>query len=117
MAHGVVGVISPFNFPLIQSVRAIAAALASSNADVHKPDPRRAVTGGVIIARVLEEAGLPKDLLPIIPGGADVGIALCGNPAIAMMSFAGSPGAGAKVGHLPVNDQTEMRSAPVRCPR
>jgi benzaldehyde dehydrogenase (NAD) len=96
--HGVVGVISPFNFPLILSIRAIAAALATGNAVVHKPDPRTPISGGIIIARIFEEAGLPKDLLHIIPGGAEVGTALCEDPNIAMVSFTGSPGVGAMVG-------------------
>jgi len=52
VAHGVVGVISPFNFPLILSIRGIAAALATGNAVVHKPDPRTPITGGIMIARV-----------------------------------------------------------------
>lgn len=98
VAHGVVGVISPFNFPLILSVRAIAAALATGNAVVHKPDPRTPITGGIIIARIFESAGLPKDLLHVIPGGAEVGTAMCEDPNIAMVSFTGSPGVGAKVG-------------------
>ncbi len=100
VAHGVVGVISPFNFPLILSVRAIAAALATGNSVLHKPDPRTPITGGVIIARIFEEAGLPADLLHIIPGGAEVGTAFCEDPNIAMVSFTGSPGVGAKVGEL-----------------
>ena len=98
VAHGVVGVISPFNFPLILSVRAIAAALATGNAVVHKPDPRTPVSGGIIIARIFEEAGLPANLLHIIPGGAEVGTALCEDRNIAMVSFTGSPEVGAKVG-------------------
>ncbi len=98
VAHGVVGVISPFNFPLILSIRGIAAALATGNAVVHKPDPRTPITGGIMIARVFEEAGLPEGLLHIVPGGADVGSALCEDPNIAMVSFTGSPEVGAKVG-------------------
>ncbi len=98
VAHGVVGVISPFNFPLILSIRAIAAGLATGNAVVHKPDPRTPISGGVIIARAFEEAGLPADLLHIVPGGADVGAAMCGDPNIAMVSFTGSPEVGSKVG-------------------
>lgn len=98
VAHGVVGVISPFNFPLILSIRAIAAALATGNAVVHKPDPRTPITGGVMIARAFEEAGLPADLLHITSGGADVGAAMCEDPNIAMVSFTGSPEVGAKVG-------------------
>ena len=56
---GVVGVIAPFNFPLILSMRAVAPALALGNAVVLKPDPRTAVCGGMAIARIFEEAGLP----------------------------------------------------------
>lgn len=96
--HGVIGSISPFNFPLILSIRVIAAALATGNAVVHKPDPRTPITGGIIIARIFQAAGLPQDLLHILPGGADVGAALCEDRNIAMVSFTGSPEAGAKVG-------------------
>ncbi|MDN6520642.1 MAG: aldehyde dehydrogenase family protein, partial [Yaniella sp.] len=53
---GVVGVISPFNFPLILSIRSVVPALALGNAVVLKPDPRTPVSGGVMIARALEEA-------------------------------------------------------------
>lgn len=98
--HGVVGVISPFNFPLILSIRSIAAALALGNTVVHKPDPRTAISGGVIIARIFEEAGLPSGVLQIVPGGADAGEALCTDPNIAMVSFTGSSRGGARVGEL-----------------
>jgi benzaldehyde dehydrogenase (NAD) len=98
--HGVVGVISPFNFPLVLSVRAIAAALALGNAVVHKPDPRTPIAGGIIIARIFEEAGLPKGVLQIVPGGIEAGEALCTDPNIAMVSFTGSANAGSKVGEL-----------------
>ncbi len=70
---GVVAVISPFNFPFILSMRAVAPALALGNAVVLKPDPRTPITGGLLIARLFEEAGLPKGLLHVLPGGGDVG--------------------------------------------
>lgn len=98
--HGVVGVISPFNFPLVLSVRSIAAALALGNAVVHKPDPRTPISGGVIIARIFEEAGLPKGVLNIVPGGADAGEALCSDPNVAMISFTGSARGGTRVGEV-----------------
>ena len=98
--HGVVGVISPFNFPLVLSVRSIAAALAVGNAVVHKPDPRTPISGGIIIARIFEEAGLPAGILQIVPGGADAGEALCSDPNVAMISFTGSARGGAKVGEI-----------------
>jgi len=96
--HGVVGVISPFNFPLILSIRAVAPALAAGNTVVLKPDPHTPITGGYLIARVFEEAGLPKDCLQVLPGGADVGQAMCADPSIAMISFTGSTTAGRSVG-------------------
>ena len=98
--HGVVGVISPFNFTLVLSVRAIAAALACGNAVLHKPDPRTPIAGGIIIARIFEDAGLPKGVLQVVPGGAEAGEAMCRDPNIAMISFTGSAVAGAKVGEV-----------------
>lgn len=96
--HGVVGIISPFNFPLVLSIRAVAPALAVGNAVVLKPDPRTPISGGIMIARLFEEAGLPTGLLQVLPGDGDVGAAICNDPNIAMVSFTGSAAAGSKVG-------------------
>jgi benzaldehyde dehydrogenase (NAD) len=97
---GVVGVIAPFNFPQILAIRSVAPALALGNAVVLKPDPRTAVCGGVVLARVFEEAGLPEGLLHVLPGGADAGEALVTNPHVGVISFTGSTAAGRKVGAL-----------------
>ena len=97
---GVVGVISPFNFPQILSIRSVAPALALGNAVVLKPDPRTAVCGGVVLARVFEEAGLPDGLLHVLPGGADVGEALITDPLVRVISFTGSTAVGRRVGEL-----------------
>jgi benzaldehyde dehydrogenase (NAD) len=97
---GVVGVIAPFNFPQILSVRSVAPALALGNAVVLKPDPRTAVCGGVVLAKVFEEAGLPAGLLHVLPGDAQVGQAVVTDPDIALISFTGSTGAGRSVGEL-----------------
>ena len=98
--HGVVGVISPFNAPLILSSRAVAPALALGNAVVLKPDPQTPVTGGFILARLFEAAGLPAGLLHVLPGDAAVGEAMIADPDIAMISFTGSTAAGKRVGEL-----------------
>ncbi|GAA0992868.1 benzaldehyde dehydrogenase [Acrocarpospora macrocephala] len=95
---GVVGVIAPFNFPLILGTRSVAPALALGNAVVLKPDPRTAVCGGVAIARVFEEAGLPAGLLHVLPGGPEAGEALVAHPDVPVISFTGSTAAGRKVG-------------------
>jgi benzaldehyde dehydrogenase (NAD) len=97
---GVVGVIAPFNFPLILSIRSVAPALALGNAVVLKPDPRTAVCGGVVLARVFEEAGLPSGVLSVLPGGADVGEALVTDPRVRVIAFTGSTAAGRQVGAL-----------------
>jgi benzaldehyde dehydrogenase (NAD) len=91
---GVVGVIAPFNAPIILSIRAIAPALALGNAVVFKPDPRTAVCGGVVLARIFEEAGLPHGLFHLLPGGADVGAAVVDDPLIRVIAFTGSTRAG-----------------------
>jgi benzaldehyde dehydrogenase (NAD) len=98
--HGVVAVISPFNFPLILTLRVVAPALACGNAVLIKPDPRTPVSGGQLIARIFEEAGLPPGVLSVLPGGADVGEALITAPEVAMVSFTGSVAAGRRVGEL-----------------
>src|SRR5215203_1580490 len=95
---GVVGVIAPFNFPLILAIRSVAPALALGNAVVLKPDPRTAVCGGVSIARVFEEAGLPEGVLHVLPGDTTAGQALVTDSNVRVISFTGSTAAGRKVG-------------------
>jgi benzaldehyde dehydrogenase (NAD) len=97
---GVVGVIAPFNFPLILSIRSVAPALALGNSVILKPDPRTALCGGVVLARVFEEAGLPQGVLSVLPGGADVGEALVTDPGVRVIAFTGSTAAGRIVGAL-----------------
>ena len=58
------------------------------------------MTGGLIIARVFEEAGLPKGVLHVLPGGAEAGEAMCTDPDIAMVSFTGSSNVGRRIGEL-----------------
>ena len=97
---GVVGVISPFNFPLILAIRSVAPALALGNAVVFKPDPRTAVCGGLSLARVFEEAGLPEGVLHVLPGGPEVGGALITDRHVRVVSFTGSTRAGRAVAEL-----------------
>jgi benzaldehyde dehydrogenase (NAD) len=107
---GVVGVISPFNFPLILSTRSVAPALALGNAVVLKPDARTTVTGGVMVARVFEEAGLPPGVLHLVPEGPDTGAALVEDPRVRVISFTGSSAAGRKVGEAAARN---LKRAPI----
>lgn len=95
---GVVGVITPWNGPVALAVRAIAPALALGNAVVLKPDTHTAVCGGVLIAALFAQAGLPEDLLQVVPGEPSVGAALVEDPDVAMISFTGSTATGRRVG-------------------
>jgi benzaldehyde dehydrogenase (NAD) len=97
---GVVGVIAPFNVPIILAIRSVAPALALGNAVLLKPDPRTAVTGGLVLARIFQEAGLPDGLLQVLPGAADVGEAIVSDPRIPVISFTGSTEAGRRVGAI-----------------
>ena len=94
---GVVGVINPWNAPLLFAMRALAPALALGNAVLLKPDPHTPVSGGVIVARLFEEAGLPDGLLHVLPGGPGTGEAVVTDPHVAMVSFTGSTEAGRAV--------------------
>ena len=98
--RGVVGIISPFNFPLVLSIRAVAPALATGNAVVLKPDPQTPLSGGYVIAWALEEAGLPPGVLHVLPGGAEAGEALCLSRNVQMIQFTGSTAVGRRVGEL-----------------
>lgn len=95
---GVVSVIAPYNFPLILSIRSVAPALALGNAVLLKPDPRTAVSGGVALMRIFEEAGLPAGLLQLLPGGGDIGAAVVEAREVRIVSFTGSTAAGRRVG-------------------
>jgi benzaldehyde dehydrogenase (NAD) len=94
---GVVGVIAPFNAPIVLAIRAVAPALALGNAVILKPDPRTAISGGVVFARIFEEAGLPAGLLHVLPGGAEVGAAVVEDPQIPVIAFTGSTRAGRSI--------------------
>jgi len=98
--HGVVGIISPFNFPFLLSSRSLAPALAAGNAVVLKPDPRTPVSGGFLLALILEAAGLPDGVLHVLPGEVEAGEALITDPDVQMISFTGSTAVGRRVGEL-----------------
>ena len=95
---GVVGVITPWNFPYVLAMRSVGPALALGNAVVLKPDANTPVTGGVVIARLFEEAGLPEGVLHVLPGDGEVGQALVADPNVRMISFTGSTATGRLVG-------------------
>jgi benzaldehyde dehydrogenase (NAD) len=70
------------------------------NAVILKPDVQTGIVGGVVFARLLEEAGLPEGLFHMLPGAAETGEALVKEPLIDMISFTGSTRVGRTVGSV-----------------
>jgi benzaldehyde dehydrogenase (NAD) len=94
---GIVGVITPWNFPLVLGMRVIAPALALGNAVVIKPSPETPVTGGLAIAGIFEAAGLPAGLFQVLPGDVEVGHRIATHPDVAMVHFTGSTKVGKQI--------------------
>jgi aldehyde dehydrogenase (NAD+) len=98
---GVVGVISPWNWPLHLSARSMAPALVVGNAVVIKPASDTPVTGGLLLAKIFEEAGLPSGLLNVTVGpGEEIGEAFVTHSTPRVISFTGSTPVGRNIGEL-----------------
>jgi benzaldehyde dehydrogenase (NAD) len=91
---GVVGCLTPWNFPLVLGMRVLAPALALGNAVVLKPSPETPIVGGLMLAELLHEAGLPAGVLQVVPGGIDVGRQIVAHPGVHMVHFTGSSAVG-----------------------
>lgn len=101
---GVVGVISPWNFPLHLSQRSVAPALALGNSVVIKPASDTPITGGLLLARIFEEAGLPSGVLSVTVGaGSEIGDDFVAHPVPRLISFTGSTPVGQQVGRVAVS--------------
>src|SRR5690606_21604239 len=110
---GVVGVISPWNWPLQLSNRSVAPALAVGNAVALKPASDTPVTGGLLLAKIYEEAGLPPGVLSVVIGsGSEIGDAFVRHPASRVISFTGSTpvgrGIARKAAEAPVMKRVEL---------
>jgi aldehyde dehydrogenase (NAD+) len=94
---GVVGAITPWNFPLLQAMWKIAPALALGNAIVLKPASVTPLTA-LMLAELLAEAGLPPGAFNVIPGpGAVIGQAMALHPDIDKISFTGETETGKSI--------------------
>src|SRR5205085_9092650 len=97
---GVVGCITPWNFPLHQITAKVAPALAAGCTVVLKPSEVAPLTA-FILAEVVDEVGLPAGVFNLVTGyGSVVGEALAGHPDVDMISFTGSTRAGKRVSEL-----------------
>uniref|UniRef100_A0A383V7C2 Aldehyde dehydrogenase domain-containing protein n=1 Tax=Tetradesmus obliquus TaxID=3088 RepID=A0A383V7C2_TETOB len=94
---GVVGLITPWNYPLLMATWKVAPALAAGNCCVLKPSELASVTC-LELAGLAGEAGLPAGVLNVVTGlGADAGAPLSSHPALAKVAFTGSTATGQRV--------------------
>jgi RHH-type proline utilization regulon transcriptional repressor/proline dehydrogenase/delta 1-pyrroline-5-carboxylate dehydrogenase len=87
--RGVFACISPWNFPLAIFIGPVAAALAAGNAAMAKPAEQTPLIGALAI-ELMHRAGVPRDVVQIVPGDGKVGAALTAHPLIAGVAFTGS---------------------------
>jgi aldehyde dehydrogenase (NAD+) len=91
---GVIGSITPWNFPILMAAWKIAPALAAGNTVVLKPAQQTPLTA-LVVAQLALEAGLPPGVLNVIPGSGSVaGAALVEHPLVGKIAFTGSTGVG-----------------------
>ena len=108
--HGVVALITPWNFPVAIPVWKIAPALVAGNTIVFKPAEATPATA-VRIVEIFEEAGVPKGVLNLILGaGEEIGEEIANHAAVKAVSFTGSTEIGIKL-----YEQVARRGAKVQC--
>jgi len=92
---GVVGAISPFNFPLNLVVHKVAPAIAAGCPVVLKPASQTPFSAITLAEMLIDECGLPADQLQVVTGGGGtVGNAIVDHPDVALITFTGSPEVG-----------------------
>ena len=102
---GVVGVISPFNFPFFLSMKSVAPALGAGNGVVLKPHEDTPITGGTLIGKIFEEAGVPKGLINVVVTDInEIGDAFVEHPIPRIISFTGSTKVGSYIGQVAIKN-------------
>jgi acyl-CoA reductase-like NAD-dependent aldehyde dehydrogenase len=95
--RGVVGAITPWNFPIVNAVYKVAPALAAGNTMVLKPS-ELAPSSALRLAELALEAGVPEGVLNVVPGlGRTLGAALASHVDVDMLSFTGSTTTGRRI--------------------
>jgi acyl-CoA reductase-like NAD-dependent aldehyde dehydrogenase len=98
--RGVIGAITPWNFPTVNAVYKLAPALAAGNTIVLKPS-ELAASSALKLAELALHAGVPAGVFNVVPGlGTTVGVALASHPDVSLVSFTGSTATGRKIMEL-----------------
>jgi len=103
--RGVFACISPWNFPLAIFLGQISAALVTGNSVVAKPAPQTPLIADVVV-RLLLQAGIPTDVVHLLPGGAEIGDAIVAHRDIAGVAFTGSTRTGRRIAQRLLDDDT-----------
>jgi acyl-CoA reductase-like NAD-dependent aldehyde dehydrogenase len=93
---GVAGQVIPWNFPLLMAAWKLAPALAAGNTAVLKPAETTPLTA-LLLAQVIEEAGLPPGVVNIVTGAGETGALVVGHPDVDKVAFTGSTEVGKKI--------------------
>ncbi len=93
---GVIGIIQPWNYPLELPLWAIGSALIAGNTVVFKPSEYSTLVG-IEIAKIFDEAGLPKGVLNVVTGNGEIGKLIVENKDIDMIAFTGSHKVGKQI--------------------
>lgn len=109
---GVVGAITPWNFPVMMPIYKLGPALATGNSVVFKP-AEQASLAALRLASLALEAGLPEGVLGVIPGGPAAGQALALHMDVDVLTFTGSTSVGKKL--LTYSGQSNMKAVWLEC--
>ncbi|MEV6344373.1 aldehyde dehydrogenase [Actinoplanes sp. NPDC051851] len=96
---GVVGVITPWNVPHFVTLAKLVPALLAGCTVVLKPAPETPASG-LVLAEILDRAGLPDGVVSVLPGGREVGEHLVTHPGVDKIAFTGSTAAGRRIAAL-----------------
>ena len=103
--RGVFACVAPWNFPLAIFIGQIAAALVAGNSVVAKPAPQTPRIAAAAVA-LAHEAGVPRDVLRLVTGGADAGHALVADPRVMGVAFTGSTATARSIARTLLEDDT-----------
>ncbi|MFZ5668989.1 MAG: bifunctional proline dehydrogenase/L-glutamate gamma-semialdehyde dehydrogenase PutA [Pseudomonadota bacterium] len=104
VGRGVFACISPWNFPLAIFLGQATAALVAGNAVVAKPAPQTPIIAFEAV-KLLLEAGVPADVVALVPGGPEVGQALTADPRVMGVCFTGSTGTARRIARTLLDDE------------
>lgn len=107
---GVIGLITPWNYPMNLAMRAVGPGLAFGNTIVLKPAELTPVIGGQVLAEAAHEAGFPPGVFNVVPGdGEEAGWPLATHPGLDLMDFTGSREIGIRIAEAAASSLRNIR--------